>query len=155
MNLEAGDWIDICSIVVNIILGLWIAISLQNNITNRRILKDHFINEVKQLRDEYKFFFANVDTIDVSEFLPWFKLMSIKIDDLMFMINDKYGIEIDKLDPYKINLRDLITNNSDYIAQYRHGGRVVFSSSSKTSLLRFQQGHYSIFNIIIIYINDK
>jgi hypothetical protein len=154
-SLEAADWIALLGVIVNAVLAYWIVRTIQNKLTNKRVLKDHFINEVKDIRNEYKTCLNNLYSNSTHPHLviPWFKLMNIKIDDLMTIINTKYKIDKNNLKPYQIELPDLITNNHDFMAQY-NSDKVRFSESSRTQLIKFQQSHNQLFNKIIIAIND-
>ena len=53
-SLEAADWIALFGVLVNAGLAYWIVRTIQNNLTNKRVLKDHFINEIKEIRNDYK-----------------------------------------------------------------------------------------------------
>lgn len=155
-NLEASDWIDICGILVNAILGLWIVLTIQNKLTNKRVLKDHFIGEIKDISLEYKDCLERLysNSLLPSDVIPWFKLMNIKINDLMIFLDNTYKIELDLLQPYQTTLRDLITNNVDYINNYQSNNPIVLSSASKLDFIKFQQDNNKIFNDLIIKINN-
>lgn len=154
-SMESADWIALLGVLVNAILAYWIVRTIQNKLTNKRVLKDHFINEIKEIRNDYKTFLNNLysNTTHPQRVIPWFKLMNIKVDDLMKIVHTKYSIDKGKLKPYQIELQELITNNEDFIAQY-NGEKVVFSETSRTQLIKFQQSHNQLFNEIIITIND-
>lgn len=154
-TLEAADWIALFGVIVNAVLAFWIVKTIQNKLTNKRVLKDHFINEIKDIRNEYKTCLNNLysNTTHPQRVIPWFKLMNIKVDDIMSITHLKYSIDKEKLKPYQIELQELITNNEDFMAQY-NGEKVVFSQTSRTQLIKFQQSHNQLFNEIIIAIND-
>lgn len=154
-SLEPADWIALFGVIVNAGLAYWIVRTIQNKLTNKRVLKDHFINEIKEIRNEYKTCLNNLysNCTHPHRVIPWFKLMNIKVDDLMIIIQKKYFINRDILKPYQIELQELITNNEDFMAQY-NAEKVVFSQNSRTQLIKFQQLHNQVFNEIIIIIND-
>ena len=154
-SLEAADWIALFGVVVNSGLAYWIVRTIQNKLMNKRVLKDHFINEIKEIRDEYKTCLNNLysNNTHPQRVIPWFKLMNIKVDDIMTIVHTKYFINKDKLKPYQIELQELITNNEDFMSQYNKE-KVVFSQTSRTQLMKFQQSHNQLFNQIIIIIND-
>ena len=72
----------------------------------------------------------------------------------MLYLKEKYKIDEKKLEPYQNELRELITNNNDFINQFRND-KVVFSEASRSELIKFQQTHNKLFNEIIIAINDS
>lgn len=154
-SLEPADWIAVFGVLVNAGLAYWIVRTIQNKLTNKRVLKDHFINEIKEIRNEYKTCLNNLysNNTHPHRVIPWFKLMNIKVDDLMKIVYTKYKIDRSKLKPYQIELRDLITNNNDFMAQY-NSDKVTFTEGSRSQLIKFQQSHNQLFNEIIITIND-
>lgn len=155
-SAKLSDWITIFGIVVNSALAYWIVCTIQDKLTNKRVLKDHFINEIKEIRIDYKTCLNNLYTNSTNPLrvIPWFKLMNIKVDDIMTLINSKYGIKINLLEPYQNELRELITNNSDFMEQYNKAEKIVFSEDSRSQLIKFQQTHNHLFNELIIKIND-
>lgn len=156
-TLQASDWIDLVGIIVNSILALWIVWTIQNKLTNRRVLKDHFINEIKEIRNDYKTCLNNLYTGQTvaKRVIPWFKLMYIKVDDLMNLINEKYKVDTKVLSPYQNELRELITENEDFIKYYNSDKPIVFSENSRSQFIKFQQSFNHLFNDIIIKINDS
>ncbi|OFX31046.1 MAG: hypothetical protein A2X08_18270 [Bacteroidetes bacterium GWA2_32_17] len=152
-----ANWIALVGIAVNAILAFWIVRTIQNKLTNKRVLKDHFINEVKEIRNDYKNCLNNLylNQTNAKIVIPWFKLINIKIDDLMILISQKYKkIDQKALNPYQNELRELITENEDFIKQYESGKQVNFSEISRNQFIKFQQKHNHLFNDIIIKIND-
>lgn len=79
ISLEESDIIAIIGVIINAFLAIWIVKTLQNNLANKRYLKDHLIQEVKDLRSEYKKFLNELyqGKLRPKQILPWFKLMNI------------------------------------------------------------------------------
>jgi hypothetical protein len=155
-GLKPADWIAIAAIIINGGIGIWIINTLQNGLTNKRTLKDHFIDEIKEIREEYKSYFNNIycHQINPVTVLSWFKLMNIKIEELMDVINKKYKINKELLKPYQRDLQELLTNNQDFINQYKTGQNIKFSDNSINAFMKFQSDYLHLFNDIIIIIND-
>lgn len=130
--MGVSDWIALIGVIVNSILAYWIVRTIQNKLTNKRVLKDHFINEIKEIRNDYKTCLNNLylNTTHPHRVIPWFKLMNIKVTDLMTLINTKYKIDKDKLKPYQIELQELITNNEDFMNQYSKADKNDFPFAS-------------------------
>ena len=156
-SLEPSDWIDLLGIIVNAGLAFWIVKTIQSRLTNKRVLKDHFINEIKEIRNEYRTCLNNLysNSSHPKRVIPWFKLMNIKVTDVMSIVNTKYKVEKEKLNPYQRDLQELITNNEDFMNQYKNDKPLVFSEDSKSLFVKFQQQHNQLFNYIIIKINDS
>lgn len=155
-SLEPSDWIDLIGIVVNFFLAVWIVITIQNKLTNKRVLKDHFISEIKEIRNEYRNCLSNLysDQTHPKRVIPWFKLMNIKVDDLMSLISKKYKVKTNYLYPYQNELRELITENEDFISQFNSDKAILFTDISKNKFIKFQQNHNQLFNNLITEIND-
>lgn len=155
-GLSTGDFIAILSLCLNLGFGIWVVYVLQNNLSNRRVLKDHFISEVKELRKEY-ISYLNIlylDKAKTKSVLPWFKLMNVKTENLMNILSHKYKTDSDLLNPYQNDLRDLVTDNPDFISQFSSTETVTFSNISKNTFIEFQTTHSHLFNDLIISIND-
>lgn len=50
-------------------------------------------------------------------------------------------------------LRELVTENEDFINSFYLGQNIIFSDSSKTKIIEFQQENNNLFNRLIIEIN--
>jgi hypothetical protein len=152
---EVADYINIVSIITNIILTIWIITNIQDKSNNKRFLKDHYINEIKDLKNDYKMHLSNLYNCKVSPktIIPWFKLMNIKVNDVMDEIHCNYGISEDFLNSYQNELRDLLTDNEDFNNQF-NDEKLIFSASSKNSIIKFQQENNKLFNQIILKINN-
>jgi len=151
-----SDWIEIAAIVVNALVAWWIVRTIQNRLTNNRVLKDHFIEEIKDIRNEYRNFLNNIyaSKTEIRTIIPWFKLMNIRVSDLMTLVQQKYNIDKQILSPYQIDLRELVTESDEFNLQFREGNNINFSESTKTKLIEFQNTHNHLFNELIININD-
>ena len=134
-SMTGTDWITLIGILVNAGLAFWIVRTIQNRLTNKRVLKDHFINEVKEIRNDYKTCLNNLysNSTHPHRIIPWFKLMNIKVEDLMTIIQSIYSIEKNSLKPYQIELQELITNNCDFMNQYKQE-KVIFSENSRIQI---------------------
>lgn len=154
--ITIADWINIVSVIVNICIAIWITHVLQNKFTNNRTLKDHFINEIKDVRAEYKGFLNRLysNSTNPKELLPWFKLMNIRVKDLVMLMNNRYEVAEDFLNPYQNDLRELITESDDFNRCYRDR-QLILTENLKRDLMRFQQEHQRLFNELIIKINDS
>lgn len=156
-SLDASDWITLLGILINSALAIWIVRTIQSRLTNKRVLKDHFINEIKEIRNEFKICLNNLysNKTHPESVIPWFKLMNIKVDDLMIIIHSKYKIAGNSLSPYQNDLRELITNNDDFIKQFKSNKPIAFSEISRNQIIKFQQEHNKLFNNVIVKINDS
>lgn len=155
--MDSSDIISIIGIVINSVLAIWLITSLQKNLANKRYLKDHIIEEIKDLRNEYKKFLNDlyIGKLKPKQILPWFKLMNIKVKDTMDIINSKYHIDKDLLKNYQVELRNIITEKDEFNENFKENKAVKLSESSLRDLIIFQQKNNSKFNDLIINVNDK
>ncbi len=156
-SIDISDWISIIGIIVNALITLYIVDSVQRKLNNNRILTDHFIAEIKILRDDYRLFFKELEanTIQTSKILTWFKSMSIKTNDLLEIIHSKNSrIDKDVFLTYNNELRDLITDHPDYTKSFQSNKILVVSECLGIKLLQFKQQRDNIFNKTIVIIND-
>lgn len=156
-TLNTSDYISVVGIIVNSLLAIWIVRTLQSNLANKRYLKDHLIQEIKNLRNEYSKFLneLNSGNMKPQKVAPWFKLMNIKVHDTMELVNEKYKIDKDLLKNYQVELRDLVTEFEEFNTNYRKNCNIQLGSQSLRHLIQFQQKNQSKFNKLIININDK
>jgi hypothetical protein len=152
-DFKVADWIAITGILINAILGVSIVFFLQSKLTNKRLLKDHFINEVKELRKEYETYFKTLSTIPPLEVLQVLKSINRKGSDLLFILKEKYKVDEKVFTPFHIELSEIITDDPEFIRNYR-GKSTVLSAEGSRSLRKFQNENSRLFNAIIIRIND-
>lgn len=148
--------ISIIAILVNLGLTVWIVKVIQRQLTDKRTLKNHFITEVIEIRSIYRDKLSDLyaGKSYAKSLISWFKLMNIKINDLMLLINKIYDIDIGILKPYRSELRLLITEMKEFTEGYEFDKPIKFSSHSKQQILKFQDRHNNIFNNLIVQIND-
>ncbi len=152
-----GLIISVVGLIINSILAIWIVKILQNNLANKRYLKDYLIEEIKDIRLEYRRFLNDLNSgkLKPKNILPWFKLMNIKVQDIMEIISKKYKIDKDSLKSYQIELRELVTEFKEFNSNYKENKFVKLNDSTLKELIRFQQENNSVFNSIIMKINEK
>jgi uncharacterized protein YneF (UPF0154 family) len=152
-DFKVSDWIAIIGILINGMLGVAIVIFLQSKLTNKRLLKDHFINEVKDLRKEYAIYFKTLSGISPKEVVSILKSINRKGSDLVAILNKKYKIDEKVFTPFHIELSDILTEDPEFIKNY-HEKNIVLSAEGSRSLRKFQNENSGLFNAIIIGIND-
>jgi hypothetical protein len=155
--LSVSDIISIIGLFINSILAIWVVKTLQNNLANKRYLKDHLIEEIKELRIEYRIFLNDLNTgkLKPKQITPWFKLMNIKVQDTMELLTNKYKIDNSILNPYQIELRNIVTEQKEFNENYKDNKLISLKESSRRELIKFQQENNSKFNSLILEINEK
>ncbi|MEQ9313509.1 MAG: hypothetical protein RJQ05_13245 [Cytophagales bacterium] len=156
-KVELGDWISILSLIVNSGLAIWLVLTLQNKLANQRVLKDHLINEIKDLRDQYKSFINDLRSgkIKPKDVNSRLKLMNITAHDLIDLSKKKAGCKKDFLNSYQVELRDIVTEFPEYKSSFKANIEFELDSESVTQLLKFQQQNQHLFNDLILIVNQN
>lgn len=151
------NWIEITGILVDFIIAVFIVNAVQKKIESDRVTKDYFIKEFIEIRNLYKNFFDDLEggKIHSRNLLPWFKYVSIRTDDALRILNQKYGIELNIMDPYVVILREWLSENQDFVKCYGKKAYIKLSEKSMNELFVFQQNHNHIFNDVIVKINES
>ncbi|WCF99841.1 hypothetical protein [Porphyromonas gingivalis] len=155
-GLQISDWIAVVEIIVTSAIGIWVAITVQNNLTKSRYLKEYFINEVKDIRDLYKSFInrlykSEISAIDIKD---WFKVMSERTQNL-----DKFlGEEYCKFDSFLIvskhaEIQQTITSMDEFNENYKEP-TISFANSSKKEILKLHSELSCVLTQRIIDINS-
>ncbi len=154
-EFDFSNLIDLITLIVNVFLTIWIVKTVQENQNNKRTLKDLFINDVKEIKNNFSNFYNNLirGNYSAREIIEWLKIINIKLNETNKFLNEKYGIENDYLTRYARELRELITNHSEFERQFRDQ-KVIPNQDFKNSILNFYQQNSKIFTNTIVLIND-
>lgn len=155
LGLPISDWISILNILVTSIIGIWIAIAVQNNLTKSRYLKEYFINEVKEIRDLYKQFVNQIykSKVSAKDIKEWFKIMSERTQNFDKFIREKYKIENSLILTKHAEIQKVITSMDDFNEQFKDD-TVEFSNSSKNDILRLHSELSCVLTQRVIDINS-
>lgn len=156
-TFDFSNVVDIVAIIVNAILAVWIVRVIQDKLTNKRVLKDHFISEVKDLRLDYEECIKSAynGTLLPKSITRWFKIKNIKKNHLLKYLKDVYNVESPDLNNFHVELRELLTNSQEYVNNYRANNQLLLTISSKKEIDKLQIKYYHVFNKIIIEVNDS
>jgi hypothetical protein len=151
--LATSDWISIADIIVTSILGLWIAVAVQRNLTTKRALKDHLICECKDIRELYKNFLNNLlaHKQSASYIKEWFQIMSIRIEILELNLQNEYRISAGLLKNHN-EFKYCLTDTEDFNIQYSKP-TITFSPENRNNILRNHKEFMLLANQNIILIN--
>lgn len=114
--IQTSDWIEIASIMVNATIGIILAVIVSKKISNKRALKDYFISEIKDIRDNYRKFLNDLfsDKYNFNTTNSWFQVMNMRLINMEKALQEHNAK--DKLEAKEINheLRDIVTDHEDY-----------------------------------------
>jgi hypothetical protein len=153
-GLQLSDLIAIIEIIVTSIIGIWIAVAVQNNLTKSRYLKEYFINEVKDIRDLYKGFVnqlykSQISAIDIKD---WFKIMSERTRTLDKFLHEKYKIDNSLIVQKHAEVQQTITNMDEFNEDYKKK-TISFTNSSKNEILKLHSELSCVLTQRVIDIN--
>lgn len=154
-GLQISDWISIIDIIATSIIGIWIVIAVQNNLTKSRYIKEYFISEVKDIRDLYKQFINQLykNKISAIDIKDWFKIMSERTQNLDGFLHKKYNINNSLIVSKHAEIQQKITSMDEFNEHYSNP-TVNFSNSSKNDILRLHSELSCILTQRIIDINS-
>lgn len=154
-GLQVSDWISILNIIFTSIIGIWIALSVQNNLTKSRYLKEYFINEVKDIRDLYKQFINQLykNKISAIDIKDWFKIMSERTQNLDKFLHEKFQINNSLIVSKHAEIQQKITSLDEFNEHYR-APTITFSNSSKNDILKLHSELSCVLTQRVIDINS-
>jgi hypothetical protein len=117
-DFSATNTIEVISILVNLGFGVIIFFLVEKKIGDDRAVKDLFIQDVKDIKSNYKAFLIKLNhgSCNSKEINKWFKLMSINIQQFEYFVSKEFGIEKDKLKLQEFNrkMQKSITGSPEF-----------------------------------------
>ena len=125
--MEIGDFLTIGNIIVNAIIGIWIAITVNNRFRRTSTFRNYYIEEIKEIRKLYGLFLSNIFSSKYSSkyIKNWLNVMNKRIDELEKSILNT--MNVDKLGIKEIHFEfyTLITGNDDFNNGWKNEKLVV------------------------------
>ncbi|HAC16249.1 MAG TPA: hypothetical protein DCE78_09965 [Bacteroidetes bacterium] len=154
--METSDWIQVIGILINVIFGVVIIWLVQSKLENKRVLKDYIIRETIQIRADYC---KLIDKVISSQFKPQdliieYKLINVNGYNILAVANKKYNTDMTVLIPYQIELLRIICDDENYVKGYKTNNDVQLHPNTSNRIMKFQADNSSIFNDLIVIIND-
>jgi hypothetical protein len=148
--------VNFIGIIVNGFLAWWIVNSIQKRMKDERTIKDHFILEIKDLRGDCRglltSIFSGKRTPD--EMIFSLKLIGIKSTHLLDIFDTNFKISKNYLNQYLVEINQIITDDSNFIANANTNNKITLSDQTQRAILRFQAQHQMVFNNLILLVND-
>lgn len=130
-----GDCIALISLVVTI----WIAIIVQGNFTQSRYIREHFIKEITQIRDDYRRLFAQLYTNQLSakDIKNRLKILSIRLQSIEAFIEAYYQIDGEKIYNIHSEFQKFLTSEDEFNCQFSNE-YIIFSNQTQTKIQKHQ-----------------
>lgn len=149
-------WLSLVVSIAGVLVTCWLAVSVQSGFNNRRILKDHFIREILEIRQEYLDLLRRLQVGDVfaKEVTFLFQQINIRVEDLMPILVEQFKLTQNFRD-YHINILSTVTEIPEYTTKFRGNGKVFLRKDSKEILQSAHANNMGVFTKVIIEINDS
>ena len=130
-----GDCIALISLAVTI----WIAIIVQGNLTQSRYIREHFIKEITQIRDDYRGLFAQLYTNQLSakDIKNRLKILSIRLQSIEAFIEAYYQIDSEKIYNIHSEFQKFLTSEDEFNCQFSNE-YIIFSNQTQTKIQKHQ-----------------
>lgn len=153
--LSTSDVISIVDIIISAGIGVWIATGVQKNLTKKRYLRDHFIQEINSIRQEYKDLFSEIifEKMNAKTIKDRLKIMSARISSFDKFVHQEFKISDSLIKNEHAEFQQFITGNDEFNDQYQ-SDVVKFSSSTKMDVLKWQGRFADAFTKRIIDVNN-
>ena len=151
-----GLILSLGGIIAGAIIAIKVVKSLQSRLTDSRVLKDYFMNEIREIRKEYRTYITDLlkGSIDAQSVVPWFKIMSIRVNDMLESADSLYHIKNNSFSDYHISLLTTITESDSFTKCYKKNCNVSFDRQEKLLILNVQKDFIHVFNEAILLINN-
>lgn len=162
---DGRDLFDVLTLVISgislligasgVIVTLWLAISVQSGFNNRRILKDHFIREVLEIRSDYLDLLRKLQSGEVpaKDVTYYFQQINIRVEALMPLLQAQFALDASIRD-YHLDLLSGATELAEYAGKFKRNLKVFKSRESRESLQASHARSVKIFTELIVQIND-
>lgn len=155
--MEAAEIIAIVDIFVSAGVGIWIVKNIQKKLDNRRAIKEHFIGEILSIRSEYRDLILSLKSGEAKPLSIKYQLqrLSIHLNGMMGLLSHEFKIERSFFNPYLIDLSSKITDDKDYMENYRDNSTIRFSDTFIYDIGNFEAENDKLFNDLVLRINNS
>ena len=118
-------------------------------------LEDYFINEIKDLRNEYRILFADIQSskLNSETIKVRVKIISLRIKTIEDYITRYFSIESSNLKLLHSEFQQFITGTDDFNNQYKKS-TINFSDMTITKILEYQKDIVDELTLCVININN-
>lgn len=155
----ATDWLSIIDTVITLAgwgITLYIASSISRKLDSERTLKNHFIEEVKTIRDyEASIFqYIIVNNIKPQQLKSKMGNLNTNVSDLMNLLEKQYGINNNYLNAFQWQYSQLITDDEDFTSNYKSNSEFNFGTQLLKDFATYRADKLYLFNNLIVEINN-
>jgi len=135
---------------------IWIAIIVQRNLTKKRFLKEYFIGEIKNIREDYKLLHNDLITNSLSsrEIINRFKSLSGRIKTIDETVKQYYDCSSSVLKDAHSDFQQYITGLEEFNSQFKNE-HVIFSQEARSKIFEHQGLIIAAIIHKVIEVNDS
>ncbi len=155
----AQDWLSILDTMITfagLAITLYIARTISRKLDSERTLKNHFIDEVKIVREHEEAIFQYIITnkIKPQQLKSMLGNFNTTIGDLMNLLKSQYGIEDSYLNAFQWKYSQLITDDEDFTSSFKDDVEFRFKSQLLKNFSSYRADKLKLFNDLIVLINN-
>ena len=155
----AQDWLSVIDTAISLIgwgITLFIALSISRKLDSERALKNHFIEEVKAVRDHEEAIFQYIisNSIKPQQLKSMMGNLNTNVGDLMNLLKSQYGIDDSFLNAFQWKYSQLITDDEDFTSNYKGDQEFKFKPQLLKDFSNYRADKLKLFNDLIVEINN-
>lgn len=155
----AQDWLGIIDTAITLAgwgITLYIALSISRKLDSERTLKNHFIDEVKAIRENEEAIFKYIieNSIHPQRLKSMMGNLNTRVGDVMNLLKSQYGIQEDFLNAFQWKYSQLISDDEDFTSNYKEDKEFQFSYQSLKDFSNYRMDKIRLFNDLIVLINN-
>ena len=155
----AQDWLGIINTGITLAgwgITLYIASTISRKLDSERTLKNHFIDEVKEVREHEDAIFQYIITnrIKPQQLKSMLGNLNTNVGDLMNLLKSQYGIEDSYLNAFQWKYSQLITDDEDFTSSYKDDLEFNFKPQLLKDFSSYRADKLRLFNDLIVVINN-
>lgn len=153
------DWLSIINTLISLIgwgITLYIAITISRRLDSERTLKNHFIEEVKIIRDHEETIFTYIisNKIKPQRLKSMVGSLNACVGDLMNLLKEQYGIDDSFLNAFQWRYGQIILDDEDFISNFKEDIEFGFTRSLLRAFADYRTDKLRLFNDLIVVINN-
>lgn len=155
----AQDWLSIINTVITLAgwgVTLYIASSISRKLDSERTLKNHFIDEVKAIRDNEEAIFKYVieNNIRPQQLKSMMGNLNTRVGDLMNLLKSQYGVADNFLNAFQWKYSQLISDDEDFTSNFKEDKVFQFNHQLLKDFTNYRTDKLRLFNDLIVVINN-
>lgn len=153
--ITVSDWIQIGGIAITAGLSIWIVNTIQAKVDSKRFIKEFFINEILEIRNEYRVLIGQLKNGELKPRMVKYKTkeLNIRVNDLMSILKEQYNINFNYLLSYQLELLSIVMDSREFITNFTSNSTFSLSEQTLGDLSVFENENDGKFSKLIMEVN--